>query len=61
MVRVYAAFTLAGAGSSAKTAVRALIEALKDKDGDVVVAAAIALGNIGHDAIAAIPALMLIF
>ena len=56
-VRKTAAFKLADYGKAAAAAVPALMRALDDEDGDVVIWAMHALGEIGPDARAAVPLL----
>ena len=55
--RNQAAYAIGGMGPAARSAVPALIEALKDPEATVRFPVCIALGEIGPDAIAAVPAL----
>lgn len=55
--RNQAAYAIGGMGPAAKSAVPALIEALKDPEATVRFPVCIALREIGPDAIAAVPAL----
>lgn len=55
--RNQAAYAIGGMGPAAKSAVPALIEALKDPEATVRFPVCIALKEIGPDAIAAVPAL----
>jgi HEAT repeat protein len=52
-----AAYEIAGLGPAAKPAVPALIEALDDPDASVRFPVTVALGEIGPDAVAAVPRL----